>query len=109
MISGSLETDAIEILNLSPDGLTCKPFTKYPDARYGTIGGLNNNLEPIICGGSPAFLPSRRCLAYNDDEWIETHSLTYSRLGKCGIKKVIFNTVKMYYFKPPAELIDTAE
>ncbi len=51
----------------------------FPADRLGTIGGLNFNEEPIVCGGYAGLVLYTNCWTYKSGAWTTSTPLTTAR------------------------------
>jgi hypothetical protein len=78
IFQSSCDVKAVEIVDLQSQNIKCSML---PNSEYfldGSIGGLNENEEPWICGGSCGST-YQLCWTYKAGSWKRTENLNYKR------------------------------
>lgn len=72
----------VEIVDLESSATNCLSLEDFPKPRYGAIGGLDFNDNPLICGGleSNDIKDSKQdCFSWRDSAWQVFSPLTEQR------------------------------
>ena len=75
---GQVENGAssrIEIIDLESPSMTCKNLENFPYADIGSLGWLDSEDKPTICGG----FEENECYYFKENQWISTFPLTTTR------------------------------
>ena len=81
LICGGYNPDigTCEVIDLESTSTTCKSPANLPAKVYATIGGLQFNENPIICGGRQNNISSNRCYSLENNNWVSSDSMNSVR------------------------------
>ena len=81
LICGGYNPDigTCEVIDLESTSTTCKSPANLPAKVYATVGGLQFNENPIICGGRQNNISSNRCYSFENNNWVSSDSMNSVR------------------------------
>ena len=80
--------NSVEIIDLLSTVIQCPNFPNFPRSSYFTNGGLDNNDNPIVCGGQPC---TNDCQSFVNDSWVSIQPLTQIRSLYATMKSPFLN------------------
>ena len=73
----STATNSVEILDLSSTFTQCKNFPNFPRSTFGASGEMDNNGNPIVCGGDDP--STNKCESFVNGSWVSSEPLALAR------------------------------
>ena len=81
-------TNSVEIVDLLSTSTQCQNFPNFPRSGYGASGELDNNGNPIVCGGYPS---TANCETFLNGQWVSRELLNEARSDSSIIKSPFLN------------------
>ena len=80
--------NSVEIIDLLSNFTQCPNFPNFPRSTYGANCELDNNDNPIVCGGQPE---TDDCQSFVNDSWVSIQPLTQTRSLYATMKSPFLN------------------
>ena len=80
--------NSVEIIDLLSTVTQCPNFPNFPRSTYFANGGLDNNDNPIVCGGQPS---TNDCQSFVNGRWVSIQPLTQIRSLYATMKSPFLN------------------
>ena len=74
-------SNATEVIDTSTNSTTCTNLQQYPLAVFGSMGVLNNNGKPLICGGFGSGTAFKECYFFDSNGWTATFPMITARFN----------------------------
>ena len=108
--SGS--SNSVEIVDFLSTSTQCQNFPNFPRLTTVARGELDNNGNPIVCGGFPSDDKSstNQCETFLNGSWVSCQPMTESRTEFSFIKfPVVNDSVSLFLTGSYSPLLDSAE